>query len=107
MVGTTPLTRSLPEMLPDANCSWVMQDDDVGEDGTLVLDFGDKSEYEVLPSSGIMFSMFSSSLTTTSIDGRSSGLSWQQLRAKATNLSKHSGAKEPNLVSTMERTVPS
>lgn len=106
MVGMTSLMRSLPEMLPDANWSRVMQDVDVGEDGSLALDLVDKSEYKVPLSSGIMFSMFSSSLTTTSIDGRSSGWSWQQLRAKATNLSKHSDAKEPKLVSTIERIVP-
>lgn len=106
MVGTTPLIRSLPEMLPDANWSRMMQDVDDGEDGCLELDLRDESEYKEPLLSCIMFSMFSSSLTTTSIDGRSSGLSWQQLRAKDINLSKHSDGKEPNLVSTIERMVP-
>lgn len=106
MVGTTPLMRSLPDMLPDANRSRVMQDDVETGEGRPALDLRDGSEYKAPLSSGIMYSMFSSSLTTTSMDGRSSGLSWQQLRAKATNLPKHSDAKEPNLVSTIERIVP-
>lgn len=106
MVGMTPLMRSLPEVLPDAKWSRLKPDIDVGEDGSLALDFVDKSESSAPLSSGIVFNMFSNSLTTTSMDGRSSGLSWQQLMAKATNLSKHSGVKEPNVVSTIERIVP-
>ena len=111
MAGSTPLMRSLPEMLPDANWSRAMYDADadvdVGEDGSPVLELGDKLEHKVPLSSCIMFSMFSSSLTTTRIDGRSSGLSWQQLSAKAANLSRHSAETEPNLVSTIESIVPS
>jgi hypothetical protein len=50
--------------------------------------------------------MSSNSLTTSIIDGLSSGWSSQQLRARAKNLSKHSGGYSPILLSIIESIVP-
>lgn len=87
MVGTTPLTRSLPDKDEDTNEFLVTKDEDgVAEEPEYV----EVDSETNMPDSGIILSMFSSSLTTSNIDGRLSVSSWQQLRAKATNLSTHS-----------------
>ncbi|KHN37139.1 hypothetical protein glysoja_050396, partial [Glycine soja] len=56
--------------------------------------------------SGNIAMISSSSLTTSSIDGLSSGLSWQHLRARVKNLSKQSDGYNPILLSMMEYIVP-
>ena len=86
MVGTTLLLRSLPEIFEEKYGSLLV----------LINEYDDDAEYWdvdsdiACPVSGINLSMSSSSLTTSNIDGRSSGLSWQHLRAKDINLSTHS-----------------
>lgn len=90
MEGTTPLIRSLPETLDDdTKGSLVRKDEEV--DADLPERRGLDSDLENMESvSGNILRMFSSSLTTSDMDGRCSGLSWQHLSAKVTNLSTHS-----------------
>lgn len=65
-------------------------DADADADVVLLPECLEVDSEDVASISGIIFSMVSSSLTTSDMDGRCSVLSWQQLRAKATNLSMHS-----------------
>lgn len=65
----------------------VLPDEDDINDSLKYLDLDSE---ESVPVSGSILSIFSSSLTTSSIDGLASGLSSQHLRPNATNLSTHS-----------------
>lgn len=63
------------------------------EDGVTTLPLSATMESDdavVTSASGVIFQMFSSSLTTSDIEGLASVCSWQHLRAKDTNLSMHS-----------------
>ena len=87
MVGTTPLTRSLPDKDEDTNEFLVTKDEDgVAEEPEYV----EVDSETNMSDSGIILSKFSSSLTTANIDGLFSVLSSQQLSAKVANLSRHS-----------------
>ena len=87
MVGTTPLTRSLPEIDEETNELLDTKD----EGGVVeVVENVDVDSETTVKDSGTILSMSSSSLTTASIDGLFSVLSWQQLMANAANLSRHS-----------------
>lgn len=50
----------------------------------------DECVCDLVSDSGIISHMFSSSRTTSAIEGRASVSSWQHLRAKVTNFSTHS-----------------
>lgn len=83
-----------------------MNDEEADSDVDLPVECMEVDSENVASVSGIIFSMFSSSLATSNMDGRRSVLSWQQLRAKATNLSKHSDGQGPILLSMMESIKP-
>ena len=81
--------RPPPEVLDNAYKSLlVLADSEEGD--TDSLKNLDLDSDESTPVSGIIRRIFSSSLTTSTIDGLSSGLSWQHLRPNAINLSTHS-----------------
>lgn len=105
MLGVTPLTRLLPDMFEDVYGSLLTNDED--DDDSTLLENAEVDDSEVVVFvSGIILSMFSSSLTISNIDGRFSGSSRQQLRAKARNLSTQSDGYDPILLSTMEKILP-
>lgn len=105
-MGITSLTRSLPETLLDKygsldtmfeeeDADWAENTDVVGSESMAMASVLDT-----------ILRMFSSSLTMFHIDGRCSGLSWQQLRAKDMNFSIHSDGYEPILLSMIENIIP-
>lgn len=87
MVGITPLRRSLPETSDDTNGLAAVEE--VG--GVIVFPGLEEIDSDgTLSDSGVIRHMFSSSLTTSAIEGRFSVSSWQHLRANDTNCSTHS-----------------
>lgn len=86
-MGMTPLTRSLPIKDEDTSELLVAKDEDCVVDETENVEVESET---TMSDSGIILSMFSSSLTTANIGGLFSVLSSQQLSAKVANLSTHS-----------------
>lgn len=86
-MGMTPLTRSLPIKDEDTSELLVAKDEDCVVDETENVEVDSEM---TMSDSGIILSMFSSSLTTANIGGLFSVLSSQQLSAKVANLSTHS-----------------
>ena len=86
-MGMTPLTRSLPIKDEDTSEPLVTKDEDCVVDETENVEVDSEM---TMSDSGIILSMFSSSLTTAIIGGLFSVLSSQQLSAKVANLSTHS-----------------
>ena len=105
MVGSAPLTRSLPETSEDMKRFPMVVEDEGGElfvfpkslviDSTLLLSY-----------SGIITHMFSSSRTTSAIFGLKSGSSWQHLRARFKNFSTQSKGYDPMHWSITENISP-
>lgn len=86
-MGVISLARSLPKTLQEAYGSMLLQS---GDDDADLPEYGYMGSEKMASVSGIILSMFSSSLTTSNIDGRFSGSSWQHLRARDTSLPTHS-----------------
>lgn len=110
MVGMTSLTRLLPDTYEDMCCSslatWDADIDADDEGGAMLPELSKLTSEKTVSASGNIAMISSSVLTTSIIDGLSSGLSWQQLRARVKNFSKHSDVYNPILLSMMECTVP-
>lgn len=83
-----------------------MKDEEAKADADLLPEFMEVDSENAASVSGSILSIFSSSLTTSDMAGRSSGLSLQQLRAKATNLAMHSDGSDPILLSMIENIKP-
>ena len=105
IVGSTPLTRSLPDISTDIKGVLLFEDDDGVElnnfpesldiySGILALD------------SGIMDHMFSSSRTTSAILGRASGSSLVHFKARFKNFAISSEGYGPMRGSITENTSP-
>ena len=86
-MGMTPLTRSLPIKDEDTSELLVTKDEDCVVDETENVEVDSEM---TMSDSGIILSMFSTSLTTANIRGLFSVWSSQQLSAKVANLSTHS-----------------
>lgn len=108
MEGITPLTRSLPVTFNDETYTSLLvppcEEDDVND--LPEYKWTNSVDEETESVSGIILSMYSSCLTTSSIDGRFSGSSLQQLRAKLTILSIHTAGYQPILLSIIDSTMP-
>lgn len=114
IVGIISLTRLLPDTYEDMCCcsflvAWypdvVVVDDDEDE-GAILPELSKETSDKLISVSGNKAIMSSNSLTTSIIDGLSSGWSWQQLRARVKNLSKHSDGYKPILLSIMVSIEP-
>ena len=103
MSGTTPLTRSLPEISKETKALCTV---DEGLAGVTCF-AGKLAEDSVIPESeSSIVNRFSSCRTTSPIDGLSCASSWQHLRAKVMNFSEHSEGWGPIRSSKMENKMP-
>ncbi|KAG4925403.1 hypothetical protein JHK87_050943 [Glycine soja] len=106
MVGMTPLTRLLPDTYAYVCWSSLAELDPKDDEGAISPELSKVTSGKLASLSDNIATIFSSSLTTSSIDGLSSGFSWQQLRARDKNLSKQSDGHKPILLPIMEYILP-
>jgi hypothetical protein len=81
MLEMSPLTRMPPDTSDRISEFFNVEDDD---GGSAIL----------MSNSGIIRHIRSSSWTTSAIEGRASVSSWQHLRAKVANITKHSDGQD-------------
>lgn len=104
MLGTSPLTRLLPNTSPDINGVFMVDD----EGSELNIDPESLVSYSAPLAlvSGIIDQMFSSSLTTSTILGLASGASLQHFRANVKKFSTYSEGYDPIRPSITENIPP-
>jgi hypothetical protein len=104
MLEISPLTRLLPDASDHIEEFFSPEDDDSGV--TTFSASMTMGSAILMSDSGIINHIRSSSRTTSAIEGRASVSSWQHLRAKVANITKHSVGQDPIPSSITEKILP-
>jgi hypothetical protein len=104
MLEMSPLTRLLPDTSDHISEFFNVEEDD---GGVTVFSASMPMGFAILMSdSGIIRHIRSSSRTTSAIEGRAFVSSWQHLRAKVANITKHSEGQDLIPSSITEKILP-